>query len=53
MRSIAELRDQLADAQAAFEVEEQELRRVEMLVEKEGGAPAPAMPQGLALSHVR
>jgi flagellar FliJ protein len=53
MRSIAELRDQLADAQAAFEVEEQELRRVEMLVEKEGGAPAPIMPQGLALSHVR
>ena len=53
MRSIAELRDQLNDAQVAFEVEEQELRRVEMLVEKEGGAPAPIMPQSLALSHVR
>jgi flagellar FliJ protein len=49
MRSIAELKDQLADAQAAFEAEEQELRRVEMLAEKEGGAAAapltPAMAQ--------
>ena len=53
MRSVAELRDQLADAQTAFQAEEQELRRVEMLVEKEGGAPAPAVPQGLTLSHVR
>ena len=53
MRSVAELRDQLADAQTAFQAEEQELRRVEMLVEKEGGAPAPSTPQGLTPSHVR
>jgi flagellar protein FliJ len=52
MRSIAELRDQLADAQAALEVEEQELRRAEMLVEKEGGAPAH-MNQGMAAQNMR
>lgn len=53
MRSIAELRDQLADAQAALTEEEQELRRAEMLVEKEGGAPAPMTPQALAAHHIR
>ena len=53
MRSIAELRDQLADAQAAFAEVEQDLRRAEMLVEKEGGAPAPMTPQALAAHHVR
>jgi flagellar FliJ protein len=52
MRSIAELKDQLADAQTALEEEEQELRRAELLVEKEGGAPAPIAPQALAAHHV-
>lgn len=53
MRSIAELRDQLADAQAALNEEEQELRRTELLIEKEGGAPAPMSPQSQAAQHVR
>jgi flagellar protein FliJ len=53
MRSIAELRDQLNDAQSALEAEEQELRRAEMLVEKEGGSAAPMIPQGLAAQYVR
>lgn len=41
MRSIGELRDQLNDAQAALAEEEKELRRVELLVEKEGGSIMP------------
>ena len=53
MRSIAELKDQLADAQVAFDIEEQELRRAEMLVEKEGGSPTPAIPQSLATQGIR
>jgi len=53
MRSIAELKDQLADAKSALGDEEQELRRAEMLAEKEGGAPAPMTPQALAAHHVR
>ena len=53
MRSIAELKDQLADARTALSEEEQELRRAEMLVEKEGGAPAPMTPQAVAAHHVR
>jgi len=53
MRSIAELKDQLADAKNALADEEQELRRAEMLAEKEGGAPAPMTPQALAAHHVR
>ena len=53
MRSIAELKDQLSDAQAALAEEEQELRRAEMLVEKEGGSPAPVTPQGLSAQHIR
>ncbi len=52
MRSIAELRDQLADAQAAQETEEQELRRVEMLAEKESGA-ASAMTATTAAQAAR
>ncbi len=48
MRSIAELRDQLADAQAALEEEQQELRRAEMLAVKEGGSLSPMMPMGIA-----
>ena len=53
MRSIAELKDQLADAKAALAEVEQELRRAELLVEKEGGAPAPMAPQLIAAQHVR
>ena len=41
MRSIAELKDQLAEAQAALVAEEDELRRAEMLAEKEGAPVAP------------
>ena len=41
MRSIAELKDQLAEAQAALAAEEDELRRAEMLAEKEGAPVAP------------
>lgn len=37
MKSIAELKDQLTDARTALEEVEQELRRAELLVEKEGG----------------
>ncbi|MBI2718167.1 MAG: flagellar export protein FliJ [Rhizobiales bacterium] len=40
MRSIAELKDQLNDAQSALADEERELRRAELLVEKEGGSTA-------------
>ena len=52
MRSIAELRDQLAEAQAAFVAEEQELRRIELLAEKEGGS-ATAMPLAAAAQGMR
>ncbi len=48
MKSIAELKDQLADAQAALADEERELRRAELLIEKEGGAQAPAQVEGPA-----
>lgn len=48
MRSIAELRDQLADAEAALAAEEQELRRVEMLVEKEQHGAGMVMPDAAA-----
>ena len=53
LRSIAELRDQLADARNALAEVEQDLRRTELLVEKEGGAPAPMAPQLIAAHHVR
>ncbi len=52
MRSIAELRDQLAEAQAALEIEEQELRRAELLAEKEQGGGAP-MPQAIVAQGIR
>jgi len=45
MKSIAELKDQLADAQGALADEERELRRAELLIEKEGGATAPSAGQ--------
>jgi chromosome segregation ATPase len=53
MRSIAELRDQLADAQAALEEEEQDLRRAEMLAVKEGGSSLPLNPPGLEVQSAR
>jgi flagellar protein FliJ len=53
MRSIAELKDQLTDAQTALGEAEQELRRAEMLAEKEGGSPAPMMPQSMAAQSIR
>ena len=52
MRSIAELNDQLAEAQTALEAEEQDLRRVEMLAEKEQGGGSP-MPQAIAAQGMR
>jgi flagellar export protein FliJ len=49
LKSISELKDQLNDAQAALKDEETELRKIELLVEKEGGpnnvAPAAAAGQ--------
>lgn len=56
MRSISELKDQLADAQNALADEERDLRKVELLAEKEGGASAalPPQVQGTSTSlHVR
>ena len=53
MRSIAELKDQLTDAQTALGEAEQELRRAEMLAEKEGGSPAPMIPQSMAAQSIR
>jgi flagellar export protein FliJ len=46
LKTISELKDQLNDAQAALKDEESELRKVEMLVEKEGGGAAPAAVAG-------
>jgi len=53
MRSIAELRDQMADAQGALAAEEQELRRVELLAEKEAAGAASAMPLAAAAQGMR
>lgn len=53
MRSIAELRDQMADAQGALAAEEQELHRVELLAEKEAAGAASAMPQAAAAQGMR
>ncbi len=55
MKSIGELKDQLTEARTALGEEEQELRRVEMLMEKEAGsmaAPAP-VASAVADAHVR
>lgn len=52
MRSIAELNDQLVEAQTSLEAEEQDLRRVEMLAEKEQGGGLP-MPQAIAAQGMR
>jgi len=49
MKSIGELKDQLNDAQTALAEEEQELRRAELLIEKEGGvSPGAVAPAGAA-----
>jgi flagellar protein FliJ len=56
MKSIAELKDQLTAAQALHAEEQSELRRVELLVEKEGGSAAAAtLPTGggsMVAAHV-
>ena len=52
MRSITELKDQLTEAHAALEAEAQDLRRAEMLVEKELGGGTP-MPQAIAAQGMR
>ncbi len=46
MKSIAELKDQLNDAQTALVEEQGELRRAEMLVEKESGHSSSASLTG-------
>ena len=48
LKSIADLKDQLADAQSALRDEEAELRKVELLVEKERG---PAVPLPLSAAQ--
>jgi flagellar export protein FliJ len=48
MKSIADLKDQSADAQAALDDSERELRKAEMLAEKETGAPAVPTPEIIA-----
>ena len=56
MRSISELKDQLSDAQNALTDEERELRKVELLAEKEGGNSGrpPPQVQGTQTSlHIR
>ncbi|MFO1121243.1 MAG: flagellar export protein FliJ [Hyphomicrobiales bacterium] len=55
MKSIAELKDQLTDAKAALAETEQELRRAELLAEKEGVAAVPVAvsAQASPSHHVR
>lgn len=54
MKSIGELKDQLNDAQTALTEEEQELRRAELLVEKEGGStPAISAADMISGVHAR
>jgi flagellar FliJ protein len=48
MRSIAELRDQQAEAEAALAAEEQDLRRAELMAEKESQGAAPMAPVAAA-----
>ena len=51
MKSIAELKDQLTDARAALDETEQELRRAELLVEKEGATAVAVAAQVMAAPH--
>jgi flagellar protein FliJ len=55
LKSISELKDQLNDAQAALKDEEAELRKVELLVEKEGsgGVAAAGVASQLAGAPAR
>ena len=54
MKSIAELRDQLTAAQESLDEAEQELRRAELLIEKEGAAAVAVAAQVMAApQHVR
>jgi flagellar export protein FliJ len=55
LKSIAELKEQLTAVQELLAEEQSELRRVELLVEKEGGSLTPALPPGavtMAGAHV-
>ena len=51
MKSIAELKDQLTDARAALDEADQELRRAELLIEKEGAAAVAVAAQVMAAPH--
>lgn len=51
MKSIAELKDQLTDARAALDEAEQELRRAELLIEKEGAAAVAVAAQVMVAPH--
>ena len=53
MKSIGDLKDQLADAQAALAGEQAELRKVELLAEKEAQAAMPPAVPMQASAHVR
>ena len=53
LKSIADLKDQKAAVMAQLVDEEAELRKVELLMEKEGGASTtPAISTGLQPAHV-
>jgi flagellar protein FliJ len=45
LKSIGELKDQQDTAATALAEEEADLRKIELLVEKEGGSLTPPMPQ--------
>jgi flagellar protein FliJ len=54
LRTVAELRDQHESMKDKLKDEESELRKVEMLVEKEGGSLSPlpvAPPPGAMIGH--
>ena len=53
LKSIADLKDQLADAQSAVKDEEGELRKVELLMEKERGPAIPVAATLSAAMHAR
>jgi flagellar protein FliJ len=53
LKSIADLRDQLDEAQGALKDEEAELRKVELLVEKEAASAIPPAGMAPAAMHAR
>jgi flagellar protein FliJ len=53
MKSIGDLKDQLADAQSALADEQAELRKVELLAEKEAHAAMPQAATQQASAHAR